>query len=144
MIEVNGMKFPLDRKYYTKNGAHIWLSVEDDIVKIGMDAFATEMTGLLTFLTITKKEVKSGDAIGSFESAKFVSRLFSPIDGEIVAINEMAMKNPRMVNEKPYDSWLVAIKPDNIENALNSEHILGTEEEISSWISQEMKRLEEE
>ena len=144
MIEVNGMKFPLDRKYYTKNGAHIWLSVEDDVVKIGMDAFATEMTGLLTFLTITMKEVKCGEAIGSFESAKFVSRLFSPIDGEIVAINEMAMKNPRMVNEKPYDSWLVAIKPDDIEDALKSEHILETEEEISSWISQEMKRLEEE
>ena len=127
MIEVNGMKFPLDRKYYTKNGAHIWLSVEDDIVKIGMDAFATEMTGLLTFLTITMKEVKCGEAIGSFESAKFVSRLFSPIDGEIVAINEMAMKNPRMVNEKPYDSWLVAIKPDDLEQSLKSEHILETE-----------------
>ena len=144
MIEINGMKFPIDRKYYTKNGAHIWLSVEGDIVKIGMDAFATEMTGLLTFLTITSKDVKCGEAIGSFESAKFVSRLFSPIDGKIVEVNEVAMKNPRMVNEKPYDSWLVAIKPDNLEDSLKSEFILETEEEISSWIQEEMKRLEEE
>ena len=144
MIEINGMKFPLDRKYYTKNGAHIWLSVEDEIDKIGMDAFSTEMTGLLTFLTITQKKVKSDEAIGSFESAKFVSRLFSPISGEIVDINETVLKNPRMVNEKPYDSWLVAIKPDDLEDALKSEYILETEEDISSWISQEIKRLEEE
>ena len=143
MIEINGMKFPMDRKYYTKDGAHIWLSVEDDIVKIGMDAFSTEMTGLLTFLTITTKKVKCGEAIGSFESAKFVSRLFSPFDGEIVAINETVLNNPRMINEDPYDSWIVAVKPDDREAGLRSEHILETEEEISSWISEEMKRLEE-
>ena len=144
MIEVNGMKFPMDRKYYKKNGAHIWLSEEGDVVKIGMDAFAAEMAGLLTFLTITRKEVKSGEAIGSFESAKFVSRFYSPINGKIVAINEEALKNPRLINENPYDSWIVAIKPDDPEDGLESEDILKTEEEVSSWISEEMKRLEEE
>lgn len=142
MLEVKGMKFPLDRKYYTKDGAHIWLKTEDDVVKIGMDAFAVEMAGLLTYLTITENQTESGEAVGSFESAKFVSRFYSPISGQIVDINEEVIKNPRKINDDPYDSWIFAIKPNPGE--YNNEYILEKEEDIKKWISEELKRVEED
>lgn len=142
LLEVKGMKFPLDRKYYTKDGAHIWLKSEDDIVKVGMDAFAVEMAGLLTYLTVTGKQTEGGEAVGSFESAKFVSRFYSPISGQIVDINEEVIKNPRKINDDPYNSWIFAIKPNPVE--YNKKYILDKEEDIKKWISEELKRVEED
>ncbi|UCE38490.1 MAG: hypothetical protein JSW00_04470 [Thermoplasmata archaeon] len=140
MLEVKGMKFPLDRKYYTKEGAHIWLKPEGDLIKIGMDAFAAEMAGSLNFLNVSKSRVKSGEVIGSFESAKFVSRFYSPISGEIISINDQVLNNPRKINDDPYNSWIVAMKPDNNEDG--SEYIIEGKDEIFNWISEEIKRME--
>ncbi len=139
MVEINGMDFPLDRKYYTKDGAHLWLKQDGDLVKVGMDAFAAEMIGFLSFLTVDKKRVEVGEAIGSFESAKFVSRLRSPIRGEVVEVNEQVMGNPRMINDAPYESWILAIRPEGDA----SEDLIEGEEEITSWISDELRRQEE-
>ena len=52
MIKVSGMSFPMDRSYYTKESAHLWVKKEGDggTVKIGMDAFGAKNAGLLTFL----------------------------------------------------------------------------------------------
>ncbi len=140
LLEVNGMKFPLDRRYYIKDGAHMWLKPEGNLVKIGMDAFAAEMAGSLTFLNVGNRQVKSGEAIGSFESAKFVSRFYSPISGEIVTVNDKVLSNPQLINDKPYNSWIVAMNPDNNEDGC--EYIIEGKDEISNWISKEIKRME--
>ena len=142
LLEVKGMKFPLDRRYYIKNGAHMWLKPEGNLVKIGMDAFATEMAGSLTFLNVGKRQVKSGEAIGSFESAKFVSKFYSPISGEIVSVNEKILSNPQLINENPYNSWIVAIRPDN--NNHGCKYIIEGKDEISNWISEEIKKIDNE
>ena len=140
LLEVKGMKFPLDRRYYTKDGAHIWLKSEGNLVKIGMDAFAAEMAGSLTFLNVSKRQAKSGESIGSFESAKFVSRFYSPISGEIITVNDQVLSNPRKINDNPYNSWIVAMKPDNNEDGY--EYIIDGKDEILSWISKEIKKVD--
>ncbi len=144
VVEINGMNFPLDRVYYTRDGAHIWLKQEDELIKIGMDAFLVEYAGYLTFLTVNESRVKVGESVGSFESAKFVSRIYSPTDGEIVAVNEEVIKNPRKINEDPYDSWIFAVKPDSSILDDESEYILDNEEKILKWISEEIKKVEED
>ncbi len=142
MLEINEMKFPLDRKYYTKDGAHIWLKPEGDYIKIGMDAFAAEMIGYLTFLKIMSQHAKSGEAIGSFESAKFVSRFYSPLSGEIIEVNDEVINNPRKINENPYDSWIAKIKPET--QNFEDEYMLEKKEDIEKWIHEELKRVEED
>ncbi len=142
MFEINGMKFPLDRKYYIKDGAHIWLKEDNNYYKIGMDAFAAEIVGFLTYLKITKNKVKNGEPIGSFESAKFVSRFYSPIDGEIVSVNKEVINNPRLINDNPYESWIVTIKPKNMK--VDTRYIIEKEEDIRNWISAEIQRVEED
>ena len=140
LLEINGMKFPLDRKYYIKDGAHIWLKPEGNLVKIGMDAFVAEMTRPLTTLIVTKKHVESGEAIGSFESSKFIGRFYSPISGEIVAVNDRVLSNPQIINDNPYNSWIVMIKPDN--NQERGKYIIEGKDKISKWIYEEIKRVE--
>ena len=140
LIEIKGMKFPLDRKCYTKNGAHLWLKSEGDSIKIGMDAFAAEMMGSLTFLNVNKKQVRMGEEIGSFEASKFISKIYSPISGEIIDINDNVLSNPSEINKNPYNSWIFIIKPDNAEEERT--YIIEGKEEISKWISEEIKRAE--
>jgi len=140
LIEINGMKFPLDRKYYTKNGAHLWLKLEKDSIKIGMDAFAAMMTGIISFITVNKKAAKSGESIGSFESAKYISKLYSPVSGKIIEINDNVLKDPSKINKNPYISWIFKIEPDDKKN--KSKFIIEDKDKISNWITEEIKKLE--
>ena len=142
MVNIEGLEFPLDRGYYTKDGAHLWVQQEGDVVKVGMDAFATEMAGLLTFLSLEGEKAETDNAIGSFESAKFVSRLYSPLKGDIVAVNNDVLNNPRKINDSPYESWIFKIRP--AEPRELEEHFLLTEEEITAWITEEFRRLAEQ
>ena len=143
MIEIENLKFPLDRKYYKGKGSHIWLKEEGDTVRVGMDAFLTENAGYLSYLTIDTRTVDQGEAIGSFESAKFVSRFYSPISGEIVGINEDLVNDPIRINKEPYSSWIVEIKPAALENDLKSQDILDGEDIIRMWVTEDLKRLDD-
>lgn len=141
MLKVGDMKFPLDR-YYHKT--HTWLKVESLTAKVGMDSFQAENAGYLRYLTIGASEAKQGEPIGSYESSKFVSKIYSPISGRIRSVNENVLRNPRRINEDPYNSWIVEIQPDDLENDLNSRDILKKEEDIREWIEKEVERMEDE
>ena len=140
VLEVKGMKFLLDRKYYIKDGSHIWLKQEGNLVKIGMDAFAAKMTNPLTALNVTNKQVKSGEEIGSFESSKFVSKIYSPISGNIIAVNDKVLSNPQIINDNPYNSWILVMKPT--KNVERGKYIIEEKDKILKWINKEIKRLE--
>ncbi len=144
MIEIENLKFPLDRKYYKKNGNHIWLKEDGGNVKIGMDSFLTENAGYLSYITVDNNELKQGQAIGSFESAKFVSKFYSPVTGEVVNVNEDVVNDPLKINKDPYNAWIVEIKPQDIEKDFGSDDILEGEENIRKWIEDELKRLDED
>ncbi|UCF07523.1 MAG: hypothetical protein JSW28_07700, partial [Thermoplasmata archaeon] len=141
MIEINNLRFPLDRKYYRGNGSHIWLKEEGDTVRVGMDAFLTENAGYLSYLTIDNMDVSQGEAMGSFESAKFVSRFYSPVSGKIVSINEDVVNDPIRVNKDPYQSWIVEIKPQLLADDLKSQDILEGVDVIRAWVTEDLKRL---
>ncbi len=144
MIEIGNLKFPLDRKYYKRNGNHIWLREEGGNIKIGMDSFLTENAGYLSYLTIDENKFKQGEAIGSFESAKFVSKFYSPVSGDVVNINDEVVNDPIRINNDPYNAWIVEIKPTDIEEDFLSDDILEGEEEIKSWMADELKRMDED
>jgi len=140
MIEIKGMKFPLDRKYYTKNGAHLWLKFEGDFIKIGMDAFAAKMIGNISFINVNRMTVKSGELIGSFESAKYISKLYAPVSGKIIDVNKNILRDSSKINKNPYKSWIFKIKPDNKKD--DNKYIIEDEDKIISWITEEIKKIE--
>jgi glycine cleavage system H protein len=134
------MKFPIDRKYYTKNGAHLWLKDEGNIIQVGMDAFVAEMMGCISTIFVDKKTAKCGEEIGSFESNKYINKLFSPVSGEIIYVNDKILNNPNSINIDPYNSWIFKIRPD--KNETDTKHILEDEDNILSWIKDEIKKIE--
>ena len=138
LIEINGLKFPLDRKYYTKNNEHLWLKNEKDLVKIGMDAFAAKMLGVITILSVSKKHVKSEEEIGNFEANKFISKIHSPITGNVVSINKKVLNNPQLINEKPYESWILKIKPDKTKE--KNKYLVEGKNAIYKWIIKEFEK----
>ena len=104
------MEFPKDLRY-TKE--HEWGRKVDNVVTVGVTAFAVEQLGDITLVDLPEEgdEVTEGEAFGVVESVKSVSDLFAPVAGKVVAINEKLEDEPELVNESPYgDGWMVSIE----------------------------------
>jgi glycine cleavage system H protein len=94
---------------------HEWvkLTEEADVVSIGITHHAQELLGDLVYLELPEVGlvVAAGETIGVVESVKAASDLYSPVSGEVVAINEEAVADPTILNSDPHgQGWLVKIK----------------------------------
>ncbi len=95
---------------------HEWLRVEDDGVVVGITAHAAEQLGDVVFLELPEvgDTVSKDDEICVIESVKAASDILSPLDGEIVEVNDMLTEEPGKVNDDPMgDAWFFKIKPDD-------------------------------
>jgi len=96
---------------YTKE--HEWVSVEGDIGAIGITDHAQSELGDIVYVDLPKPgaHVDQGKSLGSVESVKAVSDIYSPVTGEVVEINTTLADNPEQLNTDPHGSaWLVKIK----------------------------------
>ena len=102
--------YPSDFKY-TKD--HEWVRLQDGDAAVGITDFAQRQLGDIVFLELPAvgQQVKQGEVLGQIESVKAVSELFSPVSGEVVAVNSDLATHPEKVNSAPHDSWMVRIKP---------------------------------
>ncbi len=104
---------------------HEWVRVEDDqgtkTATIGISAFAVEQLTDLVFMELpeTGTAVQAGQEFGEVESVKAVSPLYSPVDGEIVAVNSDLPDNLQTLSESPFDEgWIIKVKLSD-ESALS-------------------------
>ncbi len=96
---------------YTKQ--HEWVRVEGDIGTIGITHHAQNELGDIVYVDLPKvgTHVEKDKTIGSVESVKAVSDIYSPVSGEIVAVNELLATSPEKLNADPHgEAWLVKIK----------------------------------
>lgn len=109
---------------YTKS--HEWVKeTGDGTVTVGLTDYAQQELGDLVFvnLPLAGDGVTAGEAFGDVESVKAVSDVFSPVSGEVAEINEELLDAPQMINETPYDAWLI-----KVENVSDSEELLSAVE----------------
>jgi len=102
--------YPADFRY-TKD--HEWIQVSGGIGTIGITDYAQHSLGDVVFVELPKTgtKVKAGDAIGTVESVKAVSEVFSPVSGEVTDVNSGLSTAPEKINQDPHKSaWLVKIK----------------------------------
>ena len=95
-----------------------WLKAEGDLVVVGITEHASSQLGDIVFIELPDEgaTVSKDDEIVVIESVKAASDILSPLDGEIVEINEMLVDEPSKVNDDPMgDAWFFKIKPDNSE-----------------------------
>ncbi|MDR0245555.1 MAG: glycine cleavage system protein GcvH [Burkholderia sp.] len=101
---------PVELKYTDE---HEWIRAEaDGTLTVGITDHAQNTLGDIVFLELPAvgKQVKEGDAVGVVESVKAASDIYSPVSGEIIAINEEATDAPEEVNSDAYGVWLFKIK----------------------------------
>ena len=94
---------------------HEWIEAEGDTAKIGLSDFAQQALGDIVFVDLPKIGVKlvAGKSFGSVESVKAVSDLYAPVSGTVLEINDELEDAPELLNEKPYESWLLKIEMEN-------------------------------
>ncbi|WP_223066671.1 glycine cleavage system protein GcvH [Paenibacillus caui] len=93
---------------------HEWVQdMGDGTVLVGITDFAQDRLGDIVFVELPDlgTEVDAEDGIGTIESVKTVSDLFSPVSGSVVEVNDKLQDAPELVNEDPYGGgWMVKIK----------------------------------
>jgi len=107
-------QIPADLKYVA---SHEWLRLEaDGSVTVGITDHAQELLGDVVYVELPEvgKSYAQGEQAGVVESVKAASDVYSPIDGEILAINEELEATPELANSAPYaGGWFFKIKPAN-------------------------------
>ena len=111
------MNFPETLRYYK---SHEWVKNEEGMVVIGLTDFAQSELGDLVFVNLPEVDdtVTAGEALGDVESVKAVSDIFSPVSGTVCEINEELLDHPELINEAPYDAWLIKVKDVTDEEEL--------------------------
>jgi len=107
--------------YYSKE--HQWLSVEEQKCRVGLTDYAQKQLHELVFIDLPAvgAGVTVGQIMGSVESVKTVSDIFSPVSGEVVDVNKSVQESPGIINKSPYqDGWIVAVKPSKLKEELKS------------------------
>jgi len=104
--------YPADLKY-TKD--HEWVRLSGQDAAVGITDFAQRQLGDIVFVELPEvgRRVAQGDVFGTIESVKAVSELFSPLSGEVVAVNTDLANHPEVVNAKPHETWMIRVKPDS-------------------------------
>ena len=96
---------------YTKE--HEWIRVDERIGTIGITDYAQKELGDIVYVELAKRgeHVAANESFGTVESVKAVSEIYSPVSGEVVAVNTKLQNNPELVNTDPHgDAWLVQVQ----------------------------------
>ena len=96
--------------YYTED--HEWLKVEGEEAYIGLADFAQDSLGDIVYVELPEvdDEFEKEEGFSAVESVKAASDVFMPVDGKIVEINEELLDDPALLNQDPYENWIVKIE----------------------------------
>jgi glycine cleavage system H protein len=111
----------MSEKKYSKK--HLWVEIEENIATIGITDYAQEKLGNVLFINLPEYEDKIfiGTALGDIESTKTVSDLISPVSGTVTDVNEELIDEPDVINDTPYESWLIRVEVSAEDTELMSE-----------------------
>ncbi|KPG97253.1 MULTISPECIES: glycine cleavage system protein GcvH [Pseudomonas] len=96
--------------------SHEWARLEaDGTVTVGISDHAQEALGDVVFVELTEvgKVFAAEDQAGVVESVKAASDIYSPISGEVIAVNEELGGSPELLNSDPYGAWIFKLKPSD-------------------------------
>ncbi|AMM93125.1 glycine cleavage system protein GcvH [Peribacillus sp. SIMBA_075] len=107
---------------------HEWVQqLEGNRVRIGITDYAQKALGDIVFVEnpAIDDEVAVNESMGTIESVKAVSELYSPVSGTVVTVNEELEGAPETINEHPFEAgWLVEVEmsnPEELDSLLNED-----------------------
>lgn len=139
-MKLQGYDLPEDL-YYEKN--HFWVRDDGDVLVMGMDDFAQRKAGDIVFvqLPFEGKKIKAGKKFAKMESGKWLGKVYGPVNGELVGVNEELEENPGLINEDCYDKgWIYKIKPDD---KAELENLIKSPDEVEKWLLADIEKYAE-
>lgn len=116
---------PSELKYAS---SHEWARLEEDgSVTVGITDHAQDALGDVVFVELPEvgSSLAAGEDAGVVESVKAASDIYTPVGGEILAINGQLEDEPETVNSDPYnDGWFFRLQPSDaseLDALLNAE-----------------------
>jgi len=104
MAELSGLRF---------SESHEWVRDEGDTATIGITEYAQSQLGDVIYLEFPPvgQKLKVGDRFGVVESVKAASDLYSPVAGEVAAVNDALKEHPELLNDDPYGKgWILKLR----------------------------------
>ncbi len=104
------MNFPKELLY---SESHEWIQkLDNGNARVGLTDFAQHELGDLVFVNLPQPgdSMDVGDSFCDVESVKAVSDVYSPLTGTVAAVNEELLDAPQLINESPYEAWLVEVE----------------------------------
>jgi glycine cleavage system H protein len=104
------VEIPEDLRY---TDDHEWLRVDGPEGVIGITAYAASELGDVVFVELPAvgTQLDKRQSFGVIESVKTASDLYSPLAGEVIAVNERLAEHPELVNNEPYgDGWMIRLR----------------------------------
>jgi glycine cleavage system H protein len=105
---------------YSKD--HEWVKIDGDIATIGITDYAQNSLGDIVYVELpgVGRSVDQFGTIGVVESVKAVSEIFSPLGGEVIAVNDAIESDPAAVNREPYGAgWLYKLRIADVADQAN-------------------------
>jgi glycine cleavage system H protein len=107
---------PEELRYST---SHEWVrDNKDGTVTIGITDHAQELLGDVVYVELPEDGAAFNikDSVGIIESVKAASDFYTPVSGEVVAMNEKLDDEPELINTEPYgDGWIVTLKVESTD-----------------------------
>jgi len=96
---------------YTKTDE--WVRFDGDVAIVGITDYAQKKLRFIVNIELPDvgARVSEGDTVATLESVKTIADVYSPVNGEVVAVNEELMDNPDLINKDPYGrGWIVKVR----------------------------------
>ena len=117
------MSYP---EHFRYSKEHEWVAVEGGIGTIGITDHAQAELGDIVYVDLPKvgARVEQGHSLGSVESVKAVSDIYSPLSGEVTQVNPSLADAPETLNTDPHGAgWLAKLRmsaPEELQGLMSA------------------------
>lgn len=135
MVRIGEWDFPEDLLYDRHNQ---WITGSDNKIRFGLTPYGLEVTGDVLYLALPEvgTEVAKGSGCGSLEAGKWVGRIYAPVSGRIIQVNDGVVKQPGSIGKSPYASWFAEIEATD---PLDMTELMNINQ-LADWLTEEIKQ----
>ncbi len=117
------MEIPGDLKYAK---THEWVRVAGQLAYVGITDYAQEALGDIVYVELPSVDERydRGEEIGTVESVKAASAIYTPMTGTVAEVNAELEASPELINKKPYQAFIFAVRftdPSQLQDLLDAE-----------------------
>jgi glycine cleavage system H protein len=106
---------------------HEWVRVEGDEGTVGISDYAQSELNDVVYVELPEVDdaLEKGEEFGTVESVKAASEVYTPVSGQVIAVNQELEDSPELVNQDPFGAgWMIRVRlmaPNELEELLDAD-----------------------